>query len=422
MSSHYSLGYKNFFAACEICDKIIFKNRSNDVYNLLLLFCDEYLNERKQKHMSQLLEELSLKEGLDRADTFYQHLRKAAFEKGIPLIGTFELTPRCTLDCKMCYVHLNESQMHRQEISTDQWISLIDEACDAGMMYATLTGGECLLYPGFKDVYEHLSSRGILITVLTNGTLLDEEIIAWMAARTPRRVQISVYGSSPIGYEKVTGSASAFLKVDRAIDLIKQAGIPFNLVITLSKQLIDDFEDTYRYCRQKNPYSCDVSTYSFEAREETGRIYESFALSIDEKVEIYKVRLRVDGKSLIPHSYEEGKTEKNEAQNGLDDVRLKGIQCSAGRCQFFIGWDGRMTACNIFDFAEAFPLDDGLYYAWKHINHKACEYKLPAECFDCQFRKSCMICPAPHWLASGEGKINLSICEEARKMALEGVY
>lgn len=370
--------------------------------------------------MSQLLEELSLKEGLDRADTFYQHLRKAAFEKGIPLIGTFELTPRCTLDCKMCYVHLNESQMHRQEISTDQWISLIDEACDAGMMYATLTGGECLLYPGFKDVYEHLSSRGILITVLTNGTLLDEEIIAWLAERTPRCVQISVYGSSPMGYEKVTGSASAFFKVDRAIDLLKQLEIPFGLAITLSKKMVDDFEDTYRYCRQKNSGSCNVSTYSFKAREETGRIYEDFALSIDEKVEIHKKRLRVDGRRSKPNSCEEDKTENREVQNSVDVARHKGIQCSAGRCQFSVSWDGKMNVCNVFDFAEVFPFKDGFNSAWKHINHRACEYILPTECFDCQYKEVCGVCPARHWLNSGESKINLSICEETKKIVKEG--
>ena len=31
-------------------------------------------------------------------------------QKGIPLHGTFELTPLCNLNCKMCYVHLSNSQ------------------------------------------------------------------------------------------------------------------------------------------------------------------------------------------------------------------------------------------------------------------------------------------------------------------------
>ena len=39
----------------------------------------------------------------------------------LPVTGLFELTPRCTLDCKMCYVHMTPEQMgERRELSTEQ--------------------------------------------------------------------------------------------------------------------------------------------------------------------------------------------------------------------------------------------------------------------------------------------------------------
>lgn len=85
----------------------------------------------------------------------YQMVRRflsfQAREKAIPISGSFELTPLCNLDCKMCYVHLHKNQMQGAELlSTEQWKGLMKEAIDAGMMYARLTGGECLTYPGFK--------------------------------------------------------------------------------------------------------------------------------------------------------------------------------------------------------------------------------------------------------------------------------
>ncbi|MEA4965237.1 MAG: radical SAM protein [Oscillospiraceae bacterium] len=371
--------------------------------------------------MSLLLDSLASKEGYEKTDTFNQHLRKAAFEKGVPLIGCFELTPRCTLDCKMCYVHLNEKQMYQQELSTENWISLIDEACDAGMMYAVLTGGECLLYHGFQDIYDHLRARGILITILTNGTLLDEDMVAWIAERSPQRIQISVYGSSPEGYERVTGNANAFYKVDKAIDLVKKHGIPFSLAITVSKQILDDFEPTLRYCKAKEPYRCDVTMFPFEARKETGRDYEDFAPSIDEQVAIYKIRLRLEEKSAIPFSCEEKLFEESEIHTDHIPARTDGIQCTAGRIKFSISWDGKMTACNTFGFAEAFPFEDGFNIAWKYINDRACNYHLPAECFECKYKNACIPCPAVHWMASGEGKINPIVCDEAKRMAMEGI-
>ena len=337
--------------------------------------------------MSQLLDKLTSKEGFEKSIAFYQYLREASFEKGIPLIGSFELTPRCNLDCKMCYVHLDQGQMRHNELTTEQWLSLIDQACNAGMLYATLTGGECLLYPGFKKIYE----------------------------------QISVYGSSPAGYEAVTGYADAFYKVDRAIDLVKKAGIPFALAITVSKQMFNDFEATLKYCNSKEPLSCDITVFPFEPRKETGRDYYSYAPSLDEQVEIYKIRLRIAEKDIIPYSCEGELLEKGVFLEGEKGEKTSGIPCMAGRIRFSINWDGAMLACNTFGFAKAFPLKDGLYNAWEYINKKSCEYNMPSECSKCVYKSVCIPCPAVHRFYAGEGELNPLVCEEGKRMALEGI-
>lgn len=54
-------------------------------------------------------------------------------EADIPYIGNFELTPLCNLDCKMCYVHLQDPSVRHR---------IIQQAIDEGMMEALLTGGE----------------------------------------------------------------------------------------------------------------------------------------------------------------------------------------------------------------------------------------------------------------------------------------
>ena len=75
-----------------------------------------------------------------------------AREKNLPLSGSFELTPLCNLDCKMCYVHLQKEQLRGAALlSAAQWQGLMAQAVDAGMLYAALTGGECLTHPGFRE-------------------------------------------------------------------------------------------------------------------------------------------------------------------------------------------------------------------------------------------------------------------------------
>ena len=97
----------------------------------------------------------------------------------IPLAGSFELTSRCTLDCKMCYIHRRSSDKSAiaQEKDTGFWIDLATKARDAGMLILLLTGGEPLLRSDFNEIYTECKKLGLLISVNTNATLLDEDKI-----------------------------------------------------------------------------------------------------------------------------------------------------------------------------------------------------------------------------------------------------
>ena len=105
------------------------------------------------------------------------HLDFRAREKGIPISGKFELTPLCNFNCKMCYVHLNADQLSQSVLPVETWKDLIHQAWNAGMINARLTGGECLAYPGFEELFLYLHSLGCTVNVLTNGFLLDENCI-----------------------------------------------------------------------------------------------------------------------------------------------------------------------------------------------------------------------------------------------------
>lgn len=371
--------------------------------------------------MSKLLNNLSSQEGYRKAEVFHNFIRTKAFERNIPLSGSFELTPLCTLDCKMCYVHLSKGKMKQPELPVEKWLSLIDEACEAGMLYATLTGGECLIYPGFKQIYEHLQSKGVFVSIFTNATLLNSELVNWLSERKPYNVQITVYGSSPEGYAKVTGSANAFYKVDNAINLLKQANIPYHLAITASKYMANDFEALYRYCKAKEPLSINFCSFPFQARNETEREYFNYAPSIDEQVGFFKTRLKVDGTHSITINHEDNFENDQLQSTNNDQPELKGIQCEAGRIKFAINWDGKMVACNSFDFAQAYPLENSFLSAWQYINKKASEYVMPVECNNCKYKKACIKCPAVHWLYSGEGHCNPLVCEEGKRMVAEGL-
>ena len=66
----------------------------------------------------------------------------------IPLSGTFELTGRCNLSCKMCLVRVNGSRIRElgcRERTADEWIHMAEQTAEAGTLGLLLTGGEVTL-------------------------------------------------------------------------------------------------------------------------------------------------------------------------------------------------------------------------------------------------------------------------------------
>lgn len=58
----------------------------------------------------------------------------------------------------------------------EEWTKTAEDMMKAGTLFVLLTGGEPLLYPHFRELYQKLRELGMIITINTNGTLINE---AW---------------------------------------------------------------------------------------------------------------------------------------------------------------------------------------------------------------------------------------------------
>ena len=128
-----------------------------------------------------------------------EHLHRRADVRGIPLSGTFELTPMCSMSCKMCYVRMTaeEGRASGKRLRTvEEWLSLARVMKEQGTLLLLLTGGEPLTYPGFRELYRELRKMGFVISINSNATLIDEETVRWFAEDPPQRINITLYGAS----------------------------------------------------------------------------------------------------------------------------------------------------------------------------------------------------------------------------------
>ena len=276
----------------------------------------------------EVLEMLRKKTGTqDRKFSELSHYLDAkAREKGVPLSGQFELTPLCNLDCKMCYVHLTPEQMGGQSpLPAAVWKALIRQAWDAGMLTATLTGGECLAYPGCEELYLYLHSLGCEVNLLTNGTLLDAERIRFLQAHMPARLRITLYGWNDDVYERVTGQR-VFGAVAGNIRRAVEAGLPVSVSLTPNRFLGDDAPETlrtaYSLCR-----SVDVNACIYPPRAETGRSGQQDDPEIELYMRVYLLQNELLG--VPPVELDAGALPPCGGPSHTTSER--GLRCGAGR-------------------------------------------------------------------------------------------
>lgn len=328
----------------------------------------------------------------DSMDGFMQILEHDAYQNCIPLKGTFELTARCNFDCNMCYVHLNEKQIKKQgrELTNEEWLEIARQAKEAGMLYLTLTGGEVFVRPGFRELYEELSKMGFLINILSNGYGIDETVMEWLKEIPPYQLRFTLYGASDETYERVCKVKNGFTKVSHAIDLVKEAKIPFYLVGTIVKENVEDFEKMCEFAHEKNLF--------FRA--------STAVLKSNRGVE----------KDIESHRIEMVKAVGDEIKEYPELKDLLSV-CGSYRKGFWITWNGNMQLCSFMNEPNISVIDQSFSKVWKKLLTKLQEIKMPEACTDCKYSKFCLRCPGVLMAECGSFRdVNESFCERAKSL------
>ena len=193
-----------------------------------------------------------------------EYLHSKAAWAGIPLNGTFELTPCCNMACKMCYVRMTKQQQEAIAPlrTAKEWLALAEEAKKQGMVYLLLTGGEPFLRPDFREILSGLNKMGMLVSINSNGTLITEEVISWLKETPPVRVNVTLYGASDATYERLCGNPHGFTQAVRGIRLLKNAGITVKINCSITPYNVDDVDEIFAFAKQEG-LLVQASSYMF---------------------------------------------------------------------------------------------------------------------------------------------------------------
>lgn len=329
--------------------------------------------------------------------TFEQHLFQRASQMHTPIYGVFELLPLCNLNCDMCYVRLDQKEMNAQgKLRTaGQWIDLARQAKDAGALFLLLTGGEPLLFPDFQRLFSELQGMGMILTLNTNGTLMDEDWADFFAKHRPRRINITLYGASNDTYETLCHSSDGFDRALRGIQLLRERNIDVKINGSLTRLNVDDRMKIIEIGK-KLDIPVRLDTYMYPAVRERSRPYH-FQTRLDPDMAA-KVRVEILRAEMGEEIFQQYLAETLfKAEHIIAGDPVPGhMTCRAGQCSFVINWQGQMRSCVVLDEPSIPVFDNAVTFssAWNQVVETTASIETSPVCNQCSLRAVCNTCAA----------------------------
>jgi radical SAM protein with 4Fe4S-binding SPASM domain len=282
--------------------------------------------------------------------SFYARLRPPGDRSYVlPLGGSIEITRRCNMQCRHCYVSYPGAPRH--EMTLDQVRGVVDQLAANGAFLLLLTGGEPLVRKDFKEIYLHVKRTGLIPTLFTNATLVTDDVADFLAAWPPRKVEVSVYGFSEATYEKITGVAGSFDAMRLGVTRLRDRGLPLRLKTMVMKSNLHEFEDIKRWAEElgvRFRYDPIVNP-----RLDGGLGPTSERLTPEDAA-------RIAGASDLDRNF--FVTMRERIREGLHPHRL--LTCGAGTKTFHVDAQGRLHPCMLWRYDGFDLLANRLDAAW----------------------------------------------------------
>ncbi len=319
-------------------------------------------------------------------EAFMDTLRLKALERRIPIKGGIEITQRCNLYCKHCYLGPQDI-VHKtsdHELDTKTWKKILDDITEAGCLQLLITGGEPLIRKDFIELYQHAAQNGLIIILFTNGTLISDKILDVLQAFPPFEIEITLYGATEATYENVTGVPGSYKQCMHGIEKLIAAKLPLKLktmVMTLNQHEFFAMEQLAKDLGVKFRHDCIVLP----------------CLDGDQTPLQYRIKPEEVIDIDFAHKENDAKWCKQHAEFGGSPASDTLYNCGAGRINFHIDPFGNLMPC-ITTIAYQYNLLQGSFAdCWNNfIPREFLAKSAPHDfaCAKCAKRFLCSFCPA----------------------------
>jgi radical SAM protein with 4Fe4S-binding SPASM domain len=338
--------------------------------------------------------------------------------KGKPQLTNLhiEIISRCNERCIHCYIP------HEHKISyIDPCLfdDLLRQCKDLQMIHLTLSGGEPMLHPNFTDFLRKCREYDFSVNVLSNLTLLNDEIIEEIRANPLLGIQVSLYSMDSNIHDEITQMKGSLEKTKKAILQLIENDIPLQISCPIMKQNKDSYADVIKWAKKHNLYVGD--DYVIIARYNHTTQNLNCRLSIDELKDLINDKIAKDSKYIEQIEIE---AEKKKNMVSTDSV------CSVCHSSLCIADNGNVYPCAGWqDYIVGNVKETSLNDIWNNSEEvqylRSLQKKDFPTCIQCSDKEFCTMCMVRNANENSLGDplaVNEYFCEIARlnkKVVLE---
>jgi PqqA peptide cyclase len=158
-----------------------------------------------------------------------------------PLALIAELTHRCPLHCVYCSNPL-EMKTRANELPTELWTQVFQQAGQLGVLQADLTGGEPLTRPDILDLVQSARKAGLYVNLITSGMPLDEPRLAKLVEAGLDHIQLSFQGAREETANEISGTKAHAQKL-RVLEWFSRHRVAVTLNFVIHRRNIGQIEE-----------------------------------------------------------------------------------------------------------------------------------------------------------------------------------
>ncbi len=162
-------------------------------------------------------------------------------DKVIPYAVLAELTHRCPLQCPYCSNPV-ELERSSNELGTDDWLRVIDQAADMGILHIHFSGGEPTVRKDLEILVKYAADVGLYSNLITSAVLLTEDRLKKLHDAGLDHVQISFQGTTPDIANRVAGYDGHQKKL-QASRWVRALDLPLTVNAVMHRQNLHQLPD-----------------------------------------------------------------------------------------------------------------------------------------------------------------------------------